>query len=161
MDRKGFIAMSDPTIAAPIDEITRLRARVRELEAQLNKAADTKSDDEDSPQTSTRRVADSMSNVSRSKRDATNRMVRGATLASAELVRAFADTVSSFADTLISRNDSGKDGSRTTRDLVTRLPEDIATSFADAIDRFVEVPAKAADRYASAYRSGEKTDSRR
>ena len=151
--------MSDPSTAAPIDEITRLRARVRDLEAQLNKSVDSKSGDEDSTTTRTRRVADSMSDISRSKRDASNRMVRGVTLASAEFVRAFADSVSSFADTLISRNEGSKDGSRTARDLVTRLPEDIATSFADAIDRFVEVPAKAADRYASAYRSGEKNNS--
>ena len=159
--------MSDPTRApaAPIDEITGLRVRVRELEAQLNRqtastgstgtTASTDADDDRSSST-TRRMADSWNDASRSKHDAANRMIRGATLASAEMVRAFADPVSSFADALISRNEGRKDGDRTARDLVTRLPEDIATSFADAVDRFVEIPAKAADRYSSTYRSGEK-----
>ena len=98
-----------------------------------------------------------MSSITRSKSDAGSRMIRGATLASAEFVRAFADTVSSFADTLIARNDSTKDGDRTVRDRVSRLPEDMATSFSDAIDRFIDVPAKAADRYAATYRSGDES----
>jgi len=176
--------MSDPTVAMPIDEISRLRARVQELEAQLRQermrgtqtgssrtdrvsSSDSqprttdRTTDDDSNRVSRRRVADSLSDARSSKRDVIDRMMRGGTLASAEFVRAFAETVSSFADTVISRNDNRRGDDRTARDMVTRLPEDIATSFADAVDRFIDVPSRAADRYAKTYRESDRMDSGR
>jgi len=172
--------MSDPTVAMPIDEISRLRARVQELEAQLRQEqmqgtqtvgsrtdrvstsdSQPRTTDDDSNRISRRRVADSLSDAKKSKRDVVDRMVRGGTLASVEFIRAFAETVSSFADTVISRNESRRGDDRTARDMKTRLPEDIATSFADAVDRFIDVPSRAADRYAKTYRESDRTDSGR
>jgi hypothetical protein len=129
------------------EENAKLRARIDELEGQLKaKGKGT------SPAKS---VSDSWSEASRSKTDSLNRMVRGVTIASIESVRLVADTVSSFADGVASRNDAR--GHKTTRDLVTNLPADIAGSFADAVSSSVEIPAKAAEKYASSYREGEKS----
>lgn len=128
------------------DEISKLRARVEELEGQL------KSKGKDS---SSKSASESWSDASRSKRDSANRVVRGLTMASIESVRLFADTVSSFADGVVSRNDAREH--KTTRDLVTNLPGDIVGSFADSVTRFVEIPAKTAEKYASSYREGEKS----
>ena len=129
------------------EENAKLRARIEELEGQLKSK-----NKETSP---TKSASDSWSEASRSKRDSLNRMVRGVTMASIESVRLLAETVSSFADGVVSRNDAR--GHKTTRDLVTNLPADIAGSFADALSDFVEIPAKSADKYASAYREGEKS----
>jgi hypothetical protein len=129
------------------EENAKLRARIEELEGQLKaKGKGT------SPAKS---VSDSWSEASRSKTDSLNRMVRGVTIASIESVRLVADTVSSFADGVASRNDAR--GHKTTRDLVTNLPADIAGSFADAVSSAVEIPAKSAEKYASSYREGEKS----
>lgn len=132
------------------EENDRLRARIDELERQLKSKHK-----ETSTSTTARRVSDSWSDASRSKRDSVNRMVRGMTMASIESVRLVADTVSSFADSVASRNEARDH--KTTRDLVTNLPADIAGSFADAVSDLVEVPAKSAEKYASSYREGEKT----
>ena len=128
------------------EENDKLRARIEELEGQLkSKQKGT------SP---TKRASDSWSDASRSKRDSMHRMVRGMTMASIESVRLVADTVSSFADGVANRNEARDH--KTTRDLVTNLPADIAGSFADAVSDLVEVPAKSAEKYASSYREGEK-----
>jgi hypothetical protein len=150
--------MAEKASSPADDDVVRLRARVKELEDELTKRdtrRDSGKDKNDEPST-TRRVADSFSDVRRSKRDAADRMVRGVTLASVEAVRVFADSVSSFADNVIRRNE-GRDGEgRSVRDMATRLPEDIATSMADAVDQFVDIPRRAADRYSKVHREGEK-----
>jgi len=133
------------------EENAKLRARVEELEGQLkakNKGTST------TAATAAKSASDSWSDASRTKRDSANRMVRGLTMASIESVRLVADTVSSFADGVSSRNAS-REG-KTTRDLVTNLPADIAGSFADAITNFVEIPTKTADKYSASYHEGEK-----
>jgi hypothetical protein len=83
-------------------------------------------------------------------------MMRGVTLASVEVVRGFADSLSSFADNVIRRNESRDGDGRSVRDMATRLPEDIATSMADTVDRFVDIPRRAADRYSRVHREGDK-----
>src|SRR5262249_23669025 len=99
--------MAKETRSAADDEVVKLHARVKELEAELNKK--DRDRDKDTESTTTRRVADSLSDVRRSKRDAADRMMRGVTLASVEAVRLFADSISSFADNVIRRNE-GREG---------------------------------------------------
>lgn len=133
---------------APHDEeINRLRARVEELEGQLKSK-------EKGTSTTRKNASDSWSDASRTKRDAANRVLRGMTMASLEGVRLFADTVASFADGVASRNEAR--GHKTTRDLVTNLPGDIAASFAESVNSFVEIPTKTAEKYSSSYHEGEK-----
>src|SRR5258708_1476004 len=104
----------------PDDEISKLRARVAELEAEIRKKGD-KTPRHDG----TSRVADSFSNASRSKIDTVTRMVRGLTIASFESARLMADSVSAFAEGVVSR--SSATDSKSVRDLATRLPSDIVS----------------------------------
>jgi len=138
--------------------VTKLRARVKKLEAELD-AKDKKDHDEDLPDR--RRIRDSLNDGRDSKLDAADRVLRGMTLASVEFVRLFADSVSSFGSDVIRRNESRVGGGRSVRSLVRRLPEDIADGFSNAIDLFTDIPARTADRYSKVYREGEKTDRNR
>lgn len=140
------------SISSPNDELAKLRARVKELEAAL----DAKTDDKTEEKTSSRRIGDAFADIRDAELDAANRVFRGMTMASAEFIRAVADTVSSVAGNVSKRNDSRKGKGHSVWNLVTRLPEDIATSIADAVDDFAEIPSGVADRYSKAYRDGEK-----
>lgn len=135
------------------DELSRLRARVSELEAELQKK--TTETRRSAREESRREAADAFSDVSRQKIDTVNRIVRGFTLASVEGVRLFADSVATFADTVSSRNTAKENAS--VRDLSTRLPGDIAAGFADAVEHFADAPARMADRYSQAHKEGEKS----
>jgi len=57
------------------------------------------------------------------------------------------------------RRNEGRD--RSVRNLVSDLPGDIASGFSDAIDDFVDVPARMAERYSRSHREGEESDRRR
>jgi|SRR5580698_1842352 hypothetical protein len=155
------------------DETAALRAKIKQLEAALDRereAARSSSKHASAGRTghtsetrydvgeSSRRVTDSATSVGRRARDGASRMVRGSTLAAFEGVRAFSDSITSFADAVISRNE-GSD--RNVRDLITDLPGDIASGFADAFDNFIDVPSRAADRYARSYREGADTPPRK
>jgi hypothetical protein len=138
------------------DEIAKLRARIGDLEAALNKATAKSEQGVKSGQRPERdRVADSLSNASRQKVDAVNRLVRGLTVASFEGMRLVADSFSAFAGGVVSR--SSATDSKSVRDLATRLPSDILTGVSEAVDRLVDVPAKTAERFAETHRQGADT----
>jgi len=129
------------------EEADKLRARIRELEAEL------KSKDKIASGSG---ACDSWSDAERSTRESANRTARGLALASIESVRSLGDAVSSFADGVISPNDARENQSA--RDLVAHLPGDVARSFADTVTNLAEIPASTAGRYSSAYREGEKAE---
>jgi hypothetical protein len=137
-----------PDKATQDDEISRLKARISELEAELHKS-------KGAPKESSR-ASESMNDVSRNKIDGLSRMARGLTLASFEGLSIFADSLSALADGVTSRNKAS--GSTSTRELSRRLPSDIAGGFADAVERMTDLPARAAERYASAHREGAGTE---
>jgi len=168
------------------DDNAKLRAKVRQLEAALERERDSRRKLEGSKTASrsyardsesrrkgastdrdhdrvwdsetSRRVADSTSRVSRSMRDAKSRMVRGVTLGALEGFRAWSDALTSFADGVLHRNE-GRD--RSVRDLLGDLPGDIASGFSDAVDDLIDVPARVSDRYSRSYREGEESDRKR
>jgi hypothetical protein len=139
------------------DEVTKLRARVKRLEAERDRLK--KTDGDDDVERRGRHVADSLNDARRSKGDTAVRVARGMTLASFEFVRLFADSISAFSEEVIDRNESrSRGGRRSVTSLATRLPEDVADGFASALDRFSDIPARAADRYSKTYRQGDNTD---
>lgn len=170
------------------DTTSKLRAKVRQLEAALEREREarrklerhdreggdrdargtvrgassrsySRSDRDRSPESETsRRIADSTSHVSRRARDAKSRMIRGVTLGAFEGLRAWSDAFSSFTDGVLRRNE-GRD--RSVRDLLTDLPGDIASGFSDAVDDFIDVPVRISDRYSRSYREGEDSDKKR
>jgi len=143
--------VADKTPVSSEEEITRLKARVAELEAELHSHKKAKPADR---RESARTAANAFSDASRNKVDVAQRMIRGMTLASLESVNLLAETVSAFATGVMDR--SGRE-SESLRDMTTRLPGDIVSSFADAVDRAVDIPAKAAERYSDTYRQGQRT----
>ncbi len=142
--------MAEKTTTTVEEENARLKARVAELEAAAHSGTHKSGRREDA-----RRVADSFSNTTRQKADIASRAIRGMALASFEGIHLFADTVSAFAGGVVDR---GAQSDRTSvRDLTTQLPGDVISSFSDAVDRLVDIPAKAAERYADTYRQGERS----
>lgn len=142
--------MADKVSLTPEEEVTKLRARVKELETRLANEERSK----EQPTGRARTVADSWSDASQAKRDAASRIVRGVTLASVEGMRLFADSVSSFADNVISRSDASN--RKSAKSLAMGLPGDIAASLADTVSGFVDIPARVAERYSKAHRETQK-----
>jgi cell division septum initiation protein DivIVA len=132
------------------DEVSRLKARIEELEAELKEKRGSRSE----RKRDRSRAADTWADVQTNKGEVVTRLARGLTLGSLEGVRLFADVVSSFADGVGGRNSRRDDGSTTPQRLASRLPTDMIEEFSDAFDRFVDIPARAAERYAEAYREG-------
>jgi hypothetical protein len=142
--------MAEKTTHTPEEEIHRLKARVAELEADATRK-DAKTDRGEEA----RRVTDSFSDAARQKADAANRAFRGIALASFEGMRLFADSISAFAGGVVNRSNTSE--KKSVRDLATQLPGDVVSSFADAVDKMVDIPAKTAERYADSYRQGEQS----
>jgi len=149
--------MAEKTSSTPHeDEIGRLKARINDLESELHRSKSSSDSKPGSRREETRRTVDSMRDVSQSKVDAVSRTVRGISLASIEGLRLFADSLSAFGDTVISRNTGN--GNTSTRELGRRLPGDIAEGVAEFCDRIVDIPAQAAERYSKAHREGQRSD---
>ena len=132
------------------DEVSRLKARIEGLEAELQEKRGSRSE----KKRDRSRAADTWADAQSNKSEVVTRLARGLTLGSLEGVRLFADVVASFADGIGSRNSKRDDGSASPQRLASRLPTDIIEEFTDAFDRFVDIPAKTAERYAEAYREG-------
>lgn len=141
------------------DEVTKLKARIGELEAQLTKHRGDGSSKSRNDDSTTRRAADSWSDATRTARDSSQRLVRGMALAGLEGMRIFGDSISAFADGVFSRNEPKNNDS--VRDLTSRLPGDVMGGIADAIDRLADIPSRAADTYSSSWREGEDRDRNR
>jgi hypothetical protein len=137
--------------SAATDEIRRLRARVKGLEAELTR----RDRDRDDKLRTTRRGSNSFSDFGRSKRDVADRVVRGVTLASTEAVRLFTDSFASFAGNAIGRNEGREGERRSVRDTALRPPSDIGASIADAVDLFVDIPRRALGSDFKLYRKGD------
>jgi hypothetical protein len=146
------VYMPDKSSDLHDEEVNRLRARIEELESEVQR----KRPSSEERRNGRGRTLDSLNDATFRKTETFTRMARGLTVASLEGVRLFADAVSSFADGVATRNTSRDDSPRR---LARRLPADMADGFADAIDRIVEIPARAAERYAEVHRQG-KTDQR-
>ena len=146
--------MAEKTTSAHEDEISRLKARIQDLESELHTSKS--SSNHESRREECRRTFDSIRDASHSNMDQVTRTVRGISMASVEGLRSFGDSLSAFGDRVITRNTASEDTS--TRELGRRLPGDIAEGVAEFFDRMVDVPAKAADRFSKAYREGKRTE---
>ena len=145
--------MAEKTTPTHDEEILQLKARIAELEAAAAHPPKSKT----ARREEANRVADSFSSATRQKGDMVNRAIRGISLASFEGIQLFADSISALAGGVVNRNTQNE--SKSVRDLSTQLPGDVVSSFADAVNLIVDIPAKTAERYASAYRQGEPSQS--
>jgi hypothetical protein len=123
------------------EEVARLRARVSELENELN--AETKKRKGSSKASQTR-------NISKRATDEGGSIVRGVALAGVELVRSTGNVLASFADTVSDRNRPEEKGSSS--DLTRDLPKDIASGALNAIEQALEIPGRMIDKLHEGYR---------
>jgi hypothetical protein len=125
---------------SPEDEVTRLRARVQELESELEsskrkpKGAD--------PKGRTREISDKLG-------DEAARLIRGIALAGVEQVRITASVLNSFADTVSQRNRPKAKESHS--DLAKDLPNDLYSGILNAIEQSLEMPGKVVNRLHETY----------
>jgi hypothetical protein len=115
---------------------------------------DSNRDERTDARQETRRVANDMSATTWRKSEIATRAFRGATLASLDAIRLFADSLSWLADGALRRN-RADDRNTSVDELSRRLPSDLTASFADAVDDWVDIPARAASRFADSYFEGE------
>jgi hypothetical protein len=144
------------------DEVTRLQARVKELEdelarSQLRARVDELEANLRSPKTrpgttprestdpasekSTDRIRDSSYQAA----DTTIRAVRGVTLASLVLLRSAAHVVTSFVDDVFEFNRPADQDSA--RDMARRLPGDVYSGSLNAIQRATNIPGEVIDAF--------------
>ena len=123
---------------SPEDEVTRLRARIRELESELGERKPKGAE----PRGRSREIADKFG-------DEAARLIRSIALAGVEQVRTTASVLNSFADTVSQRNRSKEEQSPS--DLAKDLPNDLYSGILNAIERSLEMPGKVVNRLHETY----------
>lgn len=130
------------------DEVAQLRARVKDLEAKLEKQG--KSDSETTASHRLRGVTD----TSDRKVEAAMRTMRGFTLASVEAFRLVADSFVNAAENLL-ENSRPRQDDDSLRDLSSRFGENLTDSVSNAAENLVDIPARSAERFAKAFDEGQ------
>jgi hypothetical protein len=157
----------------PDDELAKLRKRVQELESEVASKdrelrergrgprytpppppREGEAEHRTSARRETRRVASDVSDTASRKSELATRAIRGATLASLDAVRLFADSISGLVDGALDRN-RPRDRDDTVNELSRRLPSDFSASLVDAVDELIDIPARAASRFAETYSEAE------
>jgi len=124
------------------DEVVRLRARVTELENDL--------DTEKKRRKKSSKTSESTRNISRRTADEGGSLIRAITLAGVELVRSTGSVLESFADTVSQRNrPEEKDSSS---DLTRDLPKDVYSGGLNAVEQVLEIPGRVIDKLQEGYR---------
>ena len=124
------------------DEVARLRARVEELEGDLQT--------ERKKRTKSSKTSESTRNISRRTADEGGSLIRAITLAGVELVRSTGSVLESFADTVSQRNrPEEKDSSS---DLTRDLPKDVYSGGLNAVEQVLEIPGRVIDKLQEGYR---------
>ena len=124
----------------PEEEVTRLRARVRELESEL--ASSERKTKGTESKGRTREITDKFG-------DEAARLIRGIAHAGVEQVRTTASVLNSFADTVSERNQTKED--RSPSELAKDLPNDLYSGILNAIEHSLEMPGKVVNRLHETY----------
>jgi Rho termination factor, N-terminal domain len=125
------------------DEVTRLEARVRELEVELRRERRRRGDE------GMGEVADGYRDVSARKIDESARLLRGLVRGTLEAFRVGADSASCFMEDVLERNVPDRDESAT--DVARRLPGDVGREVVRALDRSLDIPGQAIGRFQRTY----------
>jgi hypothetical protein len=124
------------------EEVARLRARVTELEDDL--------DTEKKKRRRSSKTSESTRNISSRTADEGGSLIRAITLAGVEFVRATGTVLESFADSVSQRNrPEEKDSSS---DLTRDLPKDVYSGTLNAVEKVLDIPGRVIDKLHEGYR---------
>lgn len=130
------------------DEVSRLRARIAELEAELAAKKKAKQHGED------QELSDIVRELPGRYVDEVMRFFRGTSLAYLEGYRQMAVVATSFADEVLKKQRT-EGGSVT--DLARDLPRDVYSGALNALDHSLRVPGKIVDEFYETYKQTAKT----
>src|SRR5918912_1439690 len=123
------------------EEVARLRARVTELEDDL--------DTEKKKRRRSSKTSESTRNISSRTADEGGSLIRAITLAGVEFVRATGTVLESFADSVSQRNrPEEKDSSS---DLTRDLPKDVYSGTLNAVEQVLDIPGRVIDKLQEGY----------
>lgn len=132
------------------DEAVRLRARVQELEKELD--AETKKRKSSSKASQTGQTR----SISNRATDEGSGLIRGVVLAGVESARLCGSVLSSFADTVSQRNRPEEKDS--TAELTRDLPKDMYQGVLNAVEQSLDIPGKVIDRLQEGYKGAKRLD---
>ena len=139
--------MSNAENAPEADEITQLRDRVAELEAELKGKGKTKTSDE-------KELADLLRNTSSRAVDNSTKLIRGITLAYLEQLRLAANVVNTLASDVVQM--PGAKEKMSGEDLI-KLPKNIYARYLSAINESLDIPSKTIEKFYEGYKKDEKS----
>jgi hypothetical protein len=158
-------AESKPTEQSLQEEVTRLRAQVKDLQEELTHR-DPATESPGTPKDSSEILRDLPDRFM----GEASKTVRDLILACLEPLRMAGDIVDAFAEETSAHNrpeergtERGRFRSRTgrqSRSEAMNLSRDIYSGFIKAVDRSLDIPSKMVDRYHSTYKEAETTKSR-
>jgi len=131
-------------------ENARLRARIRELEAEAPRRSRLEVDEE---------TADISRDLPGRAMNEANRVMRAAILASLEQLRVGAEAVDTFASEVFRRN---RPETRTSvNEMAFNLPADVYSGVIRALDRTLDTPARVVQKFFDSYRESERVQTER
>ena len=137
----------------PAEEIASLRAKLADLQQEvqdLRSQTGTKKSKASTRSTrSESKTEDKARDVAERSVDEYQKLVRAGTLAYIEALRAYSDAASSFVDKLQDKNNP--DDKDSLRDLTASLPNDIITSWVQAVDHTIDTPHRMMDKFQKSY----------
>jgi len=167
--------------SAEEDELAALRSRVAALEVLVAANRSEQSDDDRSrrrsasgssrhrsrrrtrrarddrdDRSSRRRVDDSVRDLSSRSMDEGNKVIRAMAMAWIEQLRTAADAVAAMAEEVNDRNRA--DNRDSLNDMMMTLPRDIKSGWINAMDRSMDIPGNAIDRYNESYDEAEELE---
>jgi hypothetical protein len=131
------------------DEVTQLRARVTELEKELDAEGKKRKKGAKTSESGSAR------NISKRATDEGGSLIRGVALAGVETVRLAGSVLSSFADTVSQRNRPEEKDS--TADLTRDLPKDMYSGVVNAVEQTLDIPGKVIDKMHESYKEAKET----
>ena len=128
------------------DEVARLRARIKELEAELSREEEKAAEEGEKE----RNIADSVKDVSSQALGETRKIVRGLAYAYIEELSSAVLVMNSFVDDVFQRDPGKAEDSVTDR--ARSLHSDISSGVLKAIDECLDIPSKVIDSFYEAYK---------
>jgi hypothetical protein len=125
-----------------VEENEALRARVRELEAEVKRSSTR-------PRVFDRQTSDTLRDLPTEAIDQASRVLRAVSLAAVESTRNFGEVVTGFAEEILTRNTPANE--TRPRNLAMNLPRDVVAAGVNAVDRSFRLHQRVVDRFSESF----------